>query len=1193
MFREFFSFELRFQLRQPLLWLIALIFGLLAFGGTSSDAITIGSSVGNVWRNAPSTIINFSAIFSMLGMFVIAIFIAGGMLRDFELGTSDLFFSSPIKARDYLLGRFSAGTVACLLIFVCVWLGIMLGQFMPWIDPKRLGPFSLAPYAWSLAVIVLPNLLFAGSMLALLAALTRSLLMVYLGILAFFVLWIVAGSMTRDLDNIGIASLTDPYALRALAQTMRYWTAEELNTQIPAFDGYLLANRLIWGSLSLVMIGIMLRLFSANRAGTGKARKGPPPAAPATATARPQRPVSAPRVSPSLGLGAHWAMFLQQLRFDLVGVLKGVPFIVMLAFSVLNFTGAAGFVDELFDTPVYPVTYLMLEALAGSTGLFLFLIVIFYAGELVFKERQAKLNEVTDAMPVPNWVPLAAKSTALVAVVTIFGLVGVLSGIGFQIARCYTDFQLGVYASSLPIGLMPFVLIGLLTMALMVYAQNKFLGLLLTIVVFISQTVLAALSFQHNLYTFAGAPIASYSSMNGYGHYLGGWAWFNLYWVLFTLLLLLLAAALWARGQVGTWSERWRLARQKLGGPLGWGMAAVALAWIGCGGWIYYNTNVLNDYQPGDAALDQQARYEREYAQFKDLPQPKILAARADVDLRPEQLYVQVQGEYRIANPHPQPIDQLHVRTEPLLTLESLEIPGATLEKDDEALGYRIYRLDPPLAPGAESTLRFALSRQERGFGNGIIQTQLVYNGTFFNSALLPQFGYDIGGQIIDRNERRKRDLGEVPRMAKLEDESAYDRNYLTDDADWIDFSTTVCTSPDQIALAPGYLVQEYERSGRRCFDYQMDRPMLPFWAYLSARWAVKKDQWRGLPIEIYYDPAHQYNVDNMIAGVQDSLSYFSANFSPYQHKQVRILEFPRYASFAQSFANTIPFSESIGFIADLRDESAIDYVYYVTAHEVAHQWWAHQVIGADVQGSTMLSESLSQYSALMVMEHKYGREKMGKFLRHELDNYLRSRSGELVEELPLYRVENQPYVHYRKGSLVFYRLREEIGEEALNRALSRFLEQYAFTAAPYPTSQTLLSMIREEAGPEHEQLIADLFEKITLYDNRVVSAEAEKREDGKFALKLDLSAAKLYADGLGKESSAPLDDWIEIGVYARPEADEDQGELLYLQRHHITEQSVQVEIELDQEPYEAGFDPSYKLIDRVSGDNRKRVTIN
>ena len=171
-----------------------------------------------------------------------------------------------------------------------------------------------------------------------------------------------------------------------------------------------------------------------------------------------------------------------------------------------------------------------------------------------------------------------------------------------------------------------------------------------------------------------------------------------------------------------------------------------------------------------------------------------------------------------------------------------------------------------------------------------------------------------------------------------------------------------------------------------------------------------------------------------MILATKRALDYFSANFGPYQHRQVRILEFPRYASFAQSFANTIPYSESIGFIADLRDEDAIDYVFYVTAHEVAHQWWAHQVIGANVQGATMLSESLSQYSALMVMEKEYGREKMRRFLKYELDSYLRNRGGELVEELPLYRVENQPYIHYNKGSLVFYRLRDEIGEEALNR---------------------------------------------------------------------------------------------------------------------------------------------------------------
>ncbi|MGD6053416.1 M1 family aminopeptidase, partial [Xanthomonas citri pv. citri] len=128
--------------------------------------------------------------------------------------------------------------------------------------------------------------------------------------------------------------------------------------------------------------------------------------------------------------------------------------------------------------------------------------------------------------------------------------------------------------------------------------------------------------------------------------------------------------------------------------------------------------------------------------------------------------------------------------------------------------------------------------------------------------------------------------------------------------------------------------------------------------------------------------PKHEFNVDRMIAATKKSLDYFQANFTPYQHRQVRIIEFPAYARFAQSFANTIPFSESIGFVADLRDPAAVDYVFYVTAHEVAHQWWAHQVIGADAQGSTMLSESLSQYSALMVMEKEYGRAKMRRFLK-------------------------------------------------------------------------------------------------------------------------------------------------------------------------------------------------------------------
>ena len=221
------------------------------------------------------------------------------------------------------------------------------------------------------------------------------------------------------------------------------------------------------------------------------------------------------------------------------------------------------------------------------------------------------------------------------------------------------------------------MLIGLLSLALMVYAQHRFVGYLVVILVFVAQTVLGLLNYDHNLYNFAGTPGTPYSAMNGWGHYLTGWAWFSGYWALFTLMLLWLAAALWTRGQVATWRERLRLAGRQLRGPLGVALALTGVAWAGSGAWIGYNTNVLNTYRPGDEAFDLQARYEREYAQYQDLAQPRIRAVRADVDLRPETHQATIRGEYRLHNPHAAPIAELHIVLPEQIELTELRLPGA------------------------------------------------------------------------------------------------------------------------------------------------------------------------------------------------------------------------------------------------------------------------------------------------------------------------------------------------------------------------------------------------------------------------------------------------------------------------------------------------------------------------------------
>lgn len=1196
---EFFRFELRQQLRSPLLWVMGLLFAALGFAGVATDAVQIGGGIGNIHRNAPVVMVQLLGILGLFGMLFVAMTVNGALLRDHELGMAELVFASPIRRRDYVAGRMAAALVASLAVFALIAFGMFLAQFMPWIEPERLGPSTAVPHLWALAVIVLPNTLFMVALLSLLAIVTRSVLWVYIGVLGFIILYIVSGVMLRDLDNVWAAVLSEPLGLRAFSRTIRYWAAEQRNTDVPAIAGYLLWNRVLWLGMGLALFGACFALFRTERSGTGRGlrlrRRRAKTVAMAAASAAASAPhaLSAPRVVPMFGAGTYLVQFLRQLRFDTVGVVRGVPFVVMLLFALANFLPSAIFAETVYETPIHPVTSQMIVALQQAYGFMLAIIVLFYAGELVGKERAAKINEVTDAMPVPNWIPLTAKFGALVVVVYGFLLMGMIAAIVIQALKGHTQFEVALYAKSLLLESVGYVLMAGLALCLQVFTHNKYAGYGLLILVLILQLALGPLDFTQHLYNYASAPDAPYSDMNGFGHFLGARLWFQGYWGLFLLVLLLLSSAMWVRGVGGSFRERLRVARARMRGPLGAAIVVATLAFVATGGWLFWNTNIRNEFLSPDETLDLQARYEREYRRYLDLPQPRIVSADVDVDLRPETQTMTAKGRYLVRNAGTAPISDVHVGMQDDETLVSIDLGGATLTRHDKDLGYRIYRLAEPLAPGAERRIDFEVKVAPDGITNGTAQSAIVGNGSFFNNRMFPSFGYNTGAEIVDRNERRKRGLGEPHRMPKLEDDSARANTYISSDADWIDFRTTICTAPDQIALSPGYLQREFVRDGRRCFRYAMDRPMLNFYSYLSARWQVKKGRYKDIPIEIYHDAKHPYNVDRMIEAVQKSLAYFEANFTPYQHRQVRIIEFPRYATFAQAFANTIPYSESIGFIADIRDQDAIDYVFYVTAHEIAHQWWAHQVIGADMQGSTVLSESLAQYSALMVMEKEYGRQKMRRFLKNELDSYLSGRGGEIIEELPLYRVENQPYIHYRKGAMVFYRLREDMGEAALNRALKAFLQDKGYQQPPYTTSQELLGYLRAEAGPEREPLIVDLFEKISFYDNRVEEATAKKRADGKYVVTLDLRAAKRYADGKGKETAGKLDDWIEVGVFARSGSDKEEDEKpLYLKRHRITEETPKLVVVVDAEPYEAGFDPYNKLIDRVSSDNRKRVSL-
>jgi ABC-type transport system involved in multi-copper enzyme maturation permease subunit len=1191
LFKEIALFEMRYQIKQPVFYVCAALFFLLTFGAVTSDSVTIGGAIGNVNRNAPFVIMQILLVMSTIGVFTTTAFVANAVHRDVEYNIQSIFFSTPISKRDYLLGRFSGALLVAFTVFVGVALAILIGGFMPWLEPERIGPIFAKPYIFSMLVLVLPNIFLSGAIFFSLATTTRSMLYTYVGVVVFFVAYGISAKLLSDMDNRFWGGLLDPFGFGAFLLTTKYWTVFEKNNSVLPLSGVLLYNRLLWvGVASMVLAATYNRFrFSAP------ARKAQKKQMDETASAK-LEPAAMPylreTVAQDFSRTGRFRQYFHQTRLQFFEILKSVPFIVILFLGVLNIIGNSLGMNEFYGTPVYPVTHLMLSMVEDSFLVFLFLILTFYSGELVWKERSLNLNGVSDALPVPTWVFWGSKGTALALIEFVLLACAMLTAIGIQASKGYFHFEFLLYAKRLFLDIgSQFFLMAVLALFLQVILNNKYLGFLLMLLYMVSRFVLPSLHLEHHLYSYATAPVAPYSDMNGYGHFLAPIFWFTLYWSFVALVLGVISHLFWVRGTETTPKWRTVLARRRMSTASKTVFAAGVLGTVLSGVFIFYNTNILNKYIPSDKSDRYQADYEKKYKKYENLLQPRITDVKADVDIYPYERSLQIKETCILKNKSEAPIETVHLSLNSDLTIHEIRLPGR-LETADRDLGYYIYRLASPLKPGATLELGFHASLTNPGFTNDHSNTKVVANGTFFNDGdYFPHIGYTHWNELMDRSKRKKYGLPAVQRMPKIDDQVARRNQYITNDADWIRFETTVSTSSDQIAIAPGYLQREWVINGRRYFHYKMDAPILNFFSYLSARYVVKKDHWNDVAIEIYYDPSHPYNVDRMIYAIKKSLDYFTVNFGPYQHKQVRVIEFPRYETFAQSFPNTIPYSESIGFIARIEKPEDIDYVFYVTAHEVAHQWWAHQVIGANVQGATVLSETMAQYSALMVMEKEYGTDKMRKFLRYELDRYLKGRGQELVEELPLILVENQPYIHYNKGSLVMYALRDYIGEKPLNEALARFIRDKAFQEPPYTTAWEFLSYIREPVPTEYQSVLKDMFETITLYEDKATEATSTRRTDGKYAVKLSVECKKYRSNGMGEESEIPIDDWMDVGVLGSKGPD-GEAKVLVMEKKKITGSKLQFEFVVNEQPTRAGIDPFNKLIDRNPEDNTTSVSL-
>jgi len=1197
--RKVAAFELRYQLTSPTFWITSLVFFALTFAAITSNELLLGWG-GQVYRNSPYAVAILCLLMGIFSIFILTAFVANVVLRDEETGFGPIVYSTRLTKFDYLFGRFGGAFLASCLVFMTVPLAVMIGAQMPWLEPDSVGPFRPGDYVYVYFVLCLPTLFVMGAGFFALATATRSMIATYVGALILLALYYVAAAFFRRPEFSKIAAIVDPFGLSMFRQAARLWSPIERNEMLPALAGVVLANRVLWIAVGFAFLALAWAAFKRDRH-SQKARKAPE----AEQESLPAR-ITAPAAPTDRSLG--WGPLMALTRFDIVSTLRSPAYIVLLGLAFFNAIVGLWYAGDDPVSRFYPVSRVMIRMLIEQFTTLPIIIAAYYAGELVWRDRERRLHLIVDATPSPDWAFVVPKILAIVIVLLTMGLVSIGAAIGVQALKGYTNFEFTHYFTwYLAPWAVNMVLYAILAVFVQMLVPHKFVGLLIILLFIVAQTTFATMGLESNLYLYGGASAVPLSDMNGQGDYAAHAYWFRAYWAACAAILAVLAYALWPRGEAASLRTRLRKVPARLAGPAGWIVGVAAIAMASLGGWIYYNTNVLNEYRTFVDHENWSAGYEKTLMQFDRVLQPRIADIKLDIDLYPAEHRVVTRGHYIIENRTGVPLKEVHINWSrayevrlflgPIvigeLQMRKLEVPGARITREFEDLHYRIYTFDEPLAPGERRQITFETVREQRGFRNTNNDTRVVANGTFIdNWQLTPGLGVSRWMLLQDRAKRRAHGLPPERPLPKLEDDRGRQFHYFRRDSDWVNADITISSVADQTIVAPGYLVDTKVANGRRTSRFKTEAPIHNFFSIQSADYTIRKDRWNDVDLAIYYHRPHTYNVERMIRSMKESLEYFSKNFSPYQFRQLRILEFPAYSNFAQAFPATVPYSEAAGFIINAEDPDRLDGITYITAHEIGHQWWGHQVVGADMQGQTVLSETLAQYSALMVMERIHGNAEIRRYLKRALDGYLRNRGSDVQGEVTLERVDDQAYIRYEKGGLVMYLLKDVIGEDAVNRALQSLLRDYAFKGPPYPRSTDLIDRLRAETPPEHQELITDLFQRITLYDLKVEQGRAKRRADGKWDVSIDIAARKLYADPKGKETEAPLDAVVDVGVFTAMPGNKGftDDSVLILERKRVQTGKQTLTFVVDREPKFVGFDPYNKYVDRDSDDNVQPV---
>ena len=266
MFKTFFFSEIKYALKQPMIYIFLGLIALLVFGAVASDNVVIGGVVGNIHKNSPHILTIYTTIMTVFGLLMATAFFNNAALRDYNNNFNEIIFSTPISKAGYFFGRFFGALILATIPILGVFLGAIIGTAIAplagWVEADRFGEFYLETFVNNYFLFILPNMFFAGAIIFAMATKWKNTIISFVGTLLIIMAYIIAGTLVSDMDNETIGALTDTLGVRAYGMDAKYYTPIEKNTLSPGFSGLILLNRLIWISVGIVVLLISYFSFS-------------------------------------------------------------------------------------------------------------------------------------------------------------------------------------------------------------------------------------------------------------------------------------------------------------------------------------------------------------------------------------------------------------------------------------------------------------------------------------------------------------------------------------------------------------------------------------------------------------------------------------------------------------------------------------------------------------------------------------------------------------------------------------------------------------------------------------------------------------------------------------------------------------------------------------------------------------------